>query len=407
MTAPSSTDPPATLLLRRARGPAIVAALVIGTALILALLGSRSEGERLDPRSAHPNGTRALAQLLERRGVSVHRVDRLDEASRAATGPGERTLVVARPDLLATSQLQRLRQIRVDRLVLLGAGEATLEVLTPNVVTAGDSVPTVREPRCRVRAAADAGRVRTDGSMYRAPAVEGDDADALPGVRIRGCYGDGTRYALMRITASRAGAARTTDLVGSPSALTNSRLAGEGHAALGLGLLGAHRHLVWYVPSPADIPRPGEPGGQERRGLFLLLPDWVRFGAIQLAIAAAVLALVRARRLGPVVTEPLPVTVRASEAVEGRAHLYRRIRARMRAAEHLRRAVRGRLAGAVGVPYGSGNGPEALVVAVAAQARRRPGEVHALLFGDPPDDDDALIRLGDELDTLEQEVRQP
>ena len=44
------------------------------------------------------------------------------------------------------------------------------------------------------------------------------------------------------------------------------------------------------------------------------------------------LALWRARRLGPVVAEPLPVVVRAAETVEGRARLYRRGGARGQAA---------------------------------------------------------------------------
>ncbi len=58
--------------------------------------------------------------------------------------------------------------------------------------------------------------------------------------------------------------------------------------------------------------------------------------AIQLGVALLLAALWRARRLGPLVTERLPVVVRASETVEGHARLYRSRRARDRVAATLR-----------------------------------------------------------------------
>ena len=69
-----------------------------------------------------------------------------------------------------------------------------------------------------------------------------------------------------------------------------------------------------------------------------LLPPWVGIVVAQLVVAVLVAALWRGRRLGPVVAEPLPVAVRAAETTEGRARLYRRRRARGRAADHLRAA---------------------------------------------------------------------
>src|SRR5690606_41722785 len=55
-----------------------------------------------------------------------------------------------------------------------------------------------------------------------------------------------------------------------------------------------------------------------------------------LIVVVVLLAWWQGRRLGPLVTEPLPVVVRASETVEGRGRLYRSRRARDRAAEALR-----------------------------------------------------------------------
>ncbi|GDY74619.1 hypothetical protein SAV31267_041040 [Streptomyces avermitilis] len=75
-----------------------------------------------------------------------------------------------------------------------------------------------------------------------------------------------------------------------------------------------------------------------------LLPSGWLWGTLQLFIAAALAALWRARRLGPLVPERLPVAIRASETVEGRARLYRKANARDRAAAALRSTTRTRLA---------------------------------------------------------------
>jgi len=48
-----------------------------------------------------------------------------------------------------------------------------------------------------------------------------------------------------------------------------------------------------------------------------------------------------------------------------------------------------------------------VVDAVASRTRRTPPEVAALLYGAAPPDDAALVRLADDLDALEREVRRP
>jgi hypothetical protein len=148
--------------------------------------------------------------------------------------------------------------------------------------------------------------------------------------------------------------------------LLNRSLADEGNAALALSLLGGQPRLVWFRPVPE-----GPPVGAQRSFTELVPPGWW-WAIAQLAVAAVLLAAWRARRLGPVVTEPLPVVVRSAEAAEGRARLYRRAGAREHAAEVLRRAARVRLAPLLGVPETAGEA--ALVRAVtAAPAARSPG----------------------------------
>ena len=125
------------------------------------------------------------------------------------------------------------------------------------------------------------------------------------------------------------------------------------------------------------------------------------------AVAVLLLALWRARRLGPVVAEPLPVVVRAAETVEGRARLYRRAGARGTAAEALRAGVR-RPAGARARPAAPRRSRRPWSTAVAGTHRpdRAPRSA-ALLYGAAPADDAALVRLADDLDALEREVRRP
>ena len=120
-------------------------------------------------------------------------------------------------------------------------------------------------------------------------------------------------------------------------------------------------------------------------------------------IAVGLLMLWRARRLGRVVPEPLPVVVRASETVEGQGRLYRAARARRRAATALRAAALSRMAPRLGIRRDDGTA--AMVDAVVTRTRRSPTDVTALLYGAEPEDDQALVTLADQLDALEAEVR--
>ena len=125
----------------------------------------------------------------------------------------------------------------------------------------------------------------------------------------------------------------------------------------------------------------------------------MRSGRFALVLVVVVLALWRARRLGRVVPEPLPVVVRASETTEGRGRVYRAARARGTAADALRVAARARLSTRLGQPDQAG-----LLAVTAERSSRGAAAVEALLYGPDPSDDDALVRLADELDTLIREV---
>jgi hypothetical protein len=116
------------------------------------------------------------------------------------------------------------------------------------------------------------------------------------------------------------------------------------------------------------------------------------------------LALWRGRRLGRVVEEPLPVVVRAAEAVEGRGRLYRAAGARGPAAEALRAGVRERTGVLLGLPPADRG---ALVTRAAARTGRDPAALDVLLYGAPPADDAGLVRLADALRAFERELAGP
>ncbi len=91
----------------------------------------------------------------------------------------------------------------------------------------------------------------------------------------------------------------------------------------------------------------------------------------EIAVALALAALWRMRRFGPLVFEPLPVVVRASETVEGHGRLYRSRRARDRAAAALRAAALARITARLGLPQTAP--PEAVCRELARRTGRGEG----------------------------------
>jgi hypothetical protein len=116
-------------------------------------------------------------------------------------------------------------------------------------------------------------------------------------------------------------------------------------------------------------------------------------------IAAAVW---HGRRMGPLVIENLPVTVRASETMLGRARLYENSSSRLRALDSLRIGSLGRLAVLCGLPRVAT--VDDVVTSVSKLVKTQPLEIRRLLVDDIPGNDRELIRLSDDLLLLEREV---
>ncbi|MFJ4923884.1 DUF4350 domain-containing protein [Streptomyces sp. NPDC088725] len=385
----TSVSPTARHIWTRGRGPLLVLVILLAAGITIAAIRSGDHHGSLDPRSADPYGSRAVAELLRDRGVSVDTVTTLDRATTAA-GP-DTTLLVAVPDLLTPRQQRSLRAAMTSsegRTVLLGAGPASLDTLAPGVRAKSMAPVSPAAPRCSLPAARSAGTVDIGGVQYT---TDSRDTEA--------CYPVDSTPTLLRIGSTNAG---DTVLLGSPDLLYNNRLAKQGNASLALQLLGSRPHLVWYLPSLGDASAAQDSGSS---GFLDLIPSGWLWGTLQLLLAAVLAAAWRARRLGPLVTERLPVAIRASESTEGRARLYRKADARDRAATVLRAAARDRLAPLLGLPPTRAHAPEHLIAAVSARLPDTGADLPTLLFGPAPADDAALIRLADQLDALEREVR--
>ena len=372
---PTATGPTARSVARSARGPVLVGLALVVTGVLVASYSATGGQGLLDPDAYNPSGAHAIAQLLEDRGVDVRRVETVE----AVEARSDTTVLVPIPQALTPPELERLAGLP-GRLVVVGADEQVVEALGAAVEAGSEVAVEGRRPACDLDVAMRAGDVDLGGATYRPTGA----AESV------GCYASGGRATLLQLPAQR------LTLLGAGDLLTNDRLDRRGNAALALGLLGAGTDVQWVLP------RPGARDDASQDSLNDLVPFGLKLAALQLLLAAGVLALWRARRLGRIVTEPLPVVVRAAEAVEGRSRLYRAARARGTAGEALRAGARDRLVRRLGLALDTPR--PALVEAVCARTARAPAAVDALLYGAAPGDDAALVRLADDLDTLTREV---
>ena len=368
---------------RRWRAPATLVAIILVGGTVIALLQARpAPNGPLDPRDTGPVGTHALAALLAGQGKQVATADTAAQAVAQVTGPGT-ALVVTSPWLLSPGSLHALAAAPADLLVV-GPGSGALAILAPGVTLAGKEPVTSRPPQCA-----------WPGAMLAGPASMGGPA-LVPHRRVRGAATRRARVAAPVCPWSgTASGGHIISVLAAGTPLTNHDLGSDGNAALALNLLAPDSRIVWLVPSPA---LPAVTG----TSVTALIPRGVDLVIIELAVAVVLAALWRMRRFGPLVFEPLPVVVRASETVEGHAGLYRARRARDRAAAALRAATVARITARTGLPQATS--PDVICQDVAARTGRPVAEISAMLFGPAPHDDTALVTLAADLDTLEGQV---
>ncbi|MBS1906705.1 MAG: DUF4350 domain-containing protein [Actinobacteria bacterium] len=367
--------------MRRALGWILVIALVLVVAAAGLLLSVPAAAQRdaLDPERPGPGGMQALAQILRQEGVTVDVVrTRADAQSRL---DDRTTLVMSDPYTLSDTAAAELADAAHD-LVLVSPSARMLHLL--RLGDYATSAPPARaRADCAVPAFAHVGSI-APGQLFR----------PVPGVTA--CFGNADDGAAVLIS-ERDGARRA--IVDGAALFTNEHLAENGNAAVGLALLGGRPHVVWYVPSFADSDRTDI---DVPKTLADLTPGWVTPVIVLGMITALLAAVWRGRRFGPLVAETLPVTVRASETMLGRARLTAKAADAAHAADALRTGSVSRLAACLGLAARA----EPLAVADAAADRIRVDRAacRALLTGPLPGTDAELVPFARRLAELESAV---
>jgi len=361
-------------------------AVVIGI-ISFATAGNSVGGTYLDPTNAAPPGTLALAEVLRQQGITVEVTSSLDETGDAITSPGSTTLLIHDLDKLLEDEQLREAVALADTVIVVDASFGELRAIAPELAQAG-SVTEPRAADCELPLVQRAGTVSGAGNGYR---VIDESAE------VTACLGSGDGvYSLIELPASQGNGTGTLTILGATDALTNQFIVDDGNAAFALGLLGATETLVWYEPSFADLASDGPVTIGD------LTPLWVTpaLGLLIMTVIAA--AVWRGRRFGPLVIENLPVTVRASETMQGRARLYERSGSRQRALDALRIGTVQRLGALCGLPRVAS--VDDVVAAVAAVTGSGVSDIRHLMIDAVPSTDGDLVALSDQLVTLERAV---
>jgi len=383
VTAPAPIlDPFATdVAERRARRRGVWGWVALGAVVLLLgaflTLFARADWEaraRLDPEGVGPGGARAIVHILRDQGVEVVATTGRDQTIAELDGGG--TLVVTDPWPLSDEALRDVVDAADDVVVLNPSGSAT-DLLVPDAADAGYGSSAVG-PGCDLPAAVRAGEI-VPGRAFTAPKG------------VVGCYPVGDGFAVLQTTD---GDTRIT-VVDGTVLFDNEHLAQQGNAALGLGLIGAADRVVWYVPRWEDAGSAAPPTIGE------LVPPWVTPALTLLLLAGVAAGLWRGRRFGPLVAERLPVTVRGSETLEGRARLYARAAQPAHAADLLRAGATARMARRLGLPPNAA--PREVADAAAARLGAPVDVTRAILTHVPATDAD-LATFGHRLRELEAAV---
>lgn len=389
---------------------------LVGTALIL-VLGLRSgvSDQPLASDNVKPNGGKAAATILQNQGVDVVSSTKLQTTLDALKdrNANSTTVLVYDPEAyMVQSQIDAFAQAiqaSGSKVVLVKPTPRFLKALNTAITTAGTTLPEptsgksssggstepkakVYSAKCELPAAVAAKDIAVQGSGLSGAPIEHSISLYQGGTQ---CFPAGDATAGATILASD----QNVTVVGTLAVFSNDTLASQGNAALSLTLLGSTERLVWYTPSISDVPSdPNAPTLSE------LKPPWLMPVGLWLMVVAIIGMFWRGRRNGPLVYEKLPVVVKASETITGRARLYQDARATTTAAVALQNASANRLARSLNL--GTGSAKSAVVEAVSQRTGRPHNEISWLLEDPQIKNEKELINLATQLIALEEEVAQ-
>jgi len=361
--------------------------LAIAIALTLLDRGGRGNTDDLDPANPRPSGAQALAQVLRDHGVAVT-VIRSQRELLAETVDGTSTVVI--------THTLRLSGRTARTALAHAASAASVVLLDPDPeVTRGMGLPV--DSHLTDLSTPAAGCTGTGlGQDFRLAGAGRAYTTTAGGTGATTCFPDKKDGGGAMVSLPGAVGRPPVVLLGDDTLISNHTVLASDNAAIALHLLGQTGHLIWYIPSLADITAAE---GTSRS----IAPSWFQPGVALAASAVLLLSLWRGRRLGRLVTEPLPVIVRAAETTESRGRMYRRSRDRTRALAVLRLATRRRLTAYLGLS--SRSSVSSVAAATASVSGRGYIDVLELLSPSAVHDDSSLLELAHTLAALEKEVR--
>ncbi len=379
------TTPSAGRLFRRARFWIVIAViLAIIVAAYMALVPQSVSEQPLSPTGTGMTGSGALVQVLRQHGVSVTATTSLAATKRTISNERDTTVLVYDPShYLDAGQLAIIRHLAAD-VVFVSPGASAVRSLDANIRLIGTSAPSPAA-HCAVPAALKAARIADGGHAYRVAAGAKSYSTCFPS-------GDNDYSLIQHSTGST-----SLTVVGATRAFSNRYIVDGGNAALAINLLGANRNLVWYLPSIEDLGASGQTVSAAQAA-----PAWfTTFGVLVLLVVIAA-AVWRGRRFGPLVVERLPVVVRSSETMEGRARLYQTSSARTHALDSLRIGAIARIGHLCGLPRTAD--VDQVISAAADVTGRDIRDIRDVLIDAIPRNDAELVRRSDDLLQLEKDI---
>jgi hypothetical protein len=208
----------------------------------------------------------------------------------------------------------------------------------------------------------------------------------------RSCVGDGDRAF---VVARPVGAGWVIGL-GGPEPLVNESLGDADNAVLAAALLAPHEAARVAVVDPVAVIGDG-PG----RSLVDVIAPGVKRALLQLLIGFVLFALFKARRLGRVIREPLPVQIAGSELTVAVGQLLQQTRDPAASAHLLRNDLRRVLSDRLGVPQDAA--PDVAADAVASRVGGDRATILSALSA-PVTTDAELVQLGRTIESIRQEV---
>lgn len=348
----------------------------------------------LSIKNYRPDGARALAEVVSDQGVAIRQAHSLKGARIA--DPAHTTLFIADGGALLDYQVDSILAYPGD-VVVINPSYDLLASTAPDVSTTTTDTYVV-DADCTDPEASVAGTVTTNGNAF---------IGSLPD-RAVGCFSaEPDSNAMIVVPNGRF----TVTLLADAAFVTNGRIAQEGNAALAVRLAGRHSTAVWYLNTGFDTstltwydPTGGGDVPDPSPSLEFF-PPGTGSAIVALLLSLVAVALWRGRRFGALVTEPLPVVIRSSEATAGTARLYRVARAYGRASASLRAGAASRMGKRLGITRTSDK--EHLINAITRATGRPSSEISSLLYGPPPTSESAMMELIAHIDTIEEEVHRP